>query len=153
MTKYCPRCGQNKQASAFYKVKKKCGKPLSDYCKPCVKTINQTDYQKYHQKRMNTLRAHCLEVKQRNRKLLTAYLAIHFCVDCGEPDPIVLEFDHRDPSTKRYAVARMLTDRTSWKRILEEIQKCDVRCSNCHQRKTFKERGWSRGLTSYKRPL
>lgn len=65
------------------------------------------------------------------------------CQDCGEKDPIVLEFDHRDPSSK----TRKKSVRThnpihpclNWERLLIEIAKCDVRCAKCHRRRTYKQ--------------
>src|SRR5204863_251360 len=38
---------------------------------------------------------------------LWAYLAANPCVDCGEGNPIVLEFDHEDPSSKRAVVGSL----------------------------------------------
>ena len=69
------------------------------------------------------------------------YLLRHPCIDCGEVDLIVLEFDHRDPSTKRMAVSSLLRY-SSWTLIEAEIAKCDVRCANCHRRKTARERDY-----------
>jgi hypothetical protein len=69
------------------------------------------------------------------------YLLRHPCIDCGEDDLIVLEFDHRDPSTKRMAVSSLLRY-SSWSLIEAEIAKCDVRCANCHRRKTARERDY-----------
>lgn len=66
------------------------------------------------------------------------YLLAHPCIDCGESDIIVLEFDHCR-GDKKLAVASMIHRNYSWKVILEEIGKCDVRCANCHRRKTAKE--------------
>jgi hypothetical protein len=67
----------------------------------------------------------------------------HPCIDCGESDPIVLEFDHREGEKKLAAVSTLMTQmKASLKTIKAEIVKCDVRCANCHRRKTAKERGW-----------
>jgi len=75
--------------------------------------------------------------RQRNRELLYEYLLSHPCVDCGERDPIVLDFDHlRD---KKYRVANIVATGCSWERIVLEIEKCAVRCANCHRRKTAKD--------------
>jgi hypothetical protein len=76
------------------------------------------------------------------RKQILAYLLEHPCVDCGESDPVVLDFDHRDPSTKFRSVSRMISGTPSWKRVREEIDKCDVRCANCHRRRTYKQFGF-----------
>lgn len=61
------------------------------------------------------------------------------CIDCGESDPVVLEFDHRDPATKRAAISEGIHACWSIEDLLEEIAKCDVRCANCHRRKTAQE--------------
>lgn len=67
------------------------------------------------------------------------YLADHPCVDCGERDVRCLEFDHRDRATKWQEVSRLVRNAHSWEVVLREIEKCDVRCANCHRRKTAAE--------------
>ena len=65
------------------------------------------------------------------------------CVDCGEGDPVVLEFDHlRD---KRFSIGQELV-RRSWRSILAEIEKCEVVCANCHRRRTARRRGSMRAV-------
>lgn len=70
------------------------------------------------------------------RTAVLDYLTRHPCVDCGEADPIVLEFDHRDPETKRAEVGVLISRGASLRRVLAEIILCDIRCANCHRRRT-----------------
>jgi hypothetical protein len=72
------------------------------------------------------------------------YLRSHPCVDCGETDILALQFDHREPATKRTEVA-LLVVRKPWSIVISEIAKCDVRCANCHRRRTAAQLGWHRG--------
>ena len=73
-----------------------------------------------------------------NRARLAAFKAEHPCVDCGESDPIVLEFDHlRD---KKWNVSEMISGAFPWTTVELELEKCVVRCANCHRRKTSAER-------------
>ena len=74
---------------------------------------------------------------------LIAYLRAHPCVDCGETDVRVLQFDHVDPSLKSQDVSVMVRS-CQWSRVLDEIEKCEVRCANCHRLKTLAERSATR---------
>lgn len=57
------------------------------------------------------------------------------CADCNESYPYyVMDFDHRDPSVKVDFVGRLLTG--SLKKLMSEIEKCDVVCANCHRERT-----------------
>ena len=78
--------------------------------------------------------------REENRRRTIEYLSSHACIDCGENDIVVLQFDHlRD---KRFNVSAMIASGASWARIEAEIAKCEVRCANCHHRKTARERGY-----------
>jgi hypothetical protein len=70
----------------------------------------------------------------RNLAHVLGFLRTHPCVDCGERDPIVLEFDHIGP--KRAAVSQLAWYGCSIATIDAEIGECEVRCANCHRRKT-----------------
>jgi hypothetical protein len=60
------------------------------------------------------------------------------CVDCAESDLAVLEFDHVGP--KRANVSRLVWNGCSFAILDAEIAECEVRCANCHRRRTT-ERG------------
>lgn len=59
------------------------------------------------------------------------------CLDCGQSfEPHVMDFDHRDRSTKRFNVAgRSFLRRHAT--VLDEVAKCDIVCANCHRVRTF----------------
>lgn len=62
------------------------------------------------------------------------------CSDCGNCyDPYCMDFDHRDQSTKIDSVATMVLSVRDLDRILKEIEKCDLVCSNCHRLRTKRQ--------------
>ena len=75
----------------------------------------------------------------RIRKKLFEFLSSQKCIDCGEKDFRVLDFDHLDRKSKFKNVSDMRSGHYSWKSIYNEIRKCTVRCANCHRRKTYEE--------------
>ncbi len=79
------------------------------------------------------------------RAWVKAYLKEHPCVDCGEPDWRVLEFDHIDPASKSFSISRGIADGRNIDSIKTEIKKCEVRCCNCHRIRTRREKHWGKG--------
>jgi hypothetical protein len=73
-----------------------------------------------------------------NRAFILDYLSVRQCVDYGWDDIDVLEFDHRDPKTKLFALSDGY--RQTLKALKAEIEKCDVRCANCHRKRHAIER-------------
>lgn len=61
------------------------------------------------------------------------------CVDCKLKDPIVLEFDHSKQDSKFKTINKMLSGHYGWLSIEKEIRKCEIRCANCHRRKTYRQ--------------
>jgi hypothetical protein len=76
---------------------------------------------------------------------LIEYFATHPCVDCGEADPVVLEFDHLDPGAKSFNIGQSLPYR-SWASVIDEIAKCEVVCANCHSRREARRKGSLRAV-------
>jgi hypothetical protein len=74
----------------------------------------------------------------RNREELRAFFEIAKgkpCSGCGGVfHPCVMEFHHRDRSAKAKNIASF---RAMSSRLIEEINKCDLLCANCHRMAHF----------------
>ena len=113
---------------------------LQTSCKSCKKNFDS----KYFQSTKEKAAIRKKDYKRIARQWVWDYLKQHSCVDCGEKDPVVLEFDHQ--GGKRLAVSEMIGGGYSLISIGEEIGKCEVRCANCHRRKTAKDFNWYKDL-------
>lgn len=80
--------------------------------------------------------------RARNQLVVYDYLEKHPCVDCGESDIVVLDFDH--VADKRGAVSTLAARGCSLSTLDAEIAKCEVRCANCHRRVTSVRAGYFR---------
>jgi hypothetical protein len=78
-------------------------------------------------------------LRLRNVRFVWNYLELHPCIDCGEDDPVVLQFDHQGDKTMKVS---QMVNHSSLERLSAEIAKCEVRCGNCHTRRTAKQLGW-----------
>jgi hypothetical protein len=106
---------------------------------------NDPDYQRaYYEKNKEKVKRQAAESNRKrrwkHRQMVIEHLRANPCVDCGESDPVVLEFDHRDPAEKLFCIGGALRQTWSWQKIEDEMAKCDVRCANCHRRRTAKQR-------------
>lgn len=64
------------------------------------------------------------------------------CLGCGlvfDGCTAVFDFHHRDPSIKCFNVNNAALNMYSKSRIIEESQKCDLLCANCHRRLHWEE--------------
>jgi hypothetical protein len=84
--------------------------------------------------------------RNKARQFIASYFATHPCADCGECDPIVLTFDHVH-GEKINDIANMVQAGLGLETIKAEIEKCEVRCFNCHAIRThqqLKSNRWQR---------
>ena len=137
-TKTCTTCGHTLPITSFHrKPGGKFGRQAR--CRECQseydQTRNGTPERKHRPKPRNA--------EARNYAYVADYLSTHPCVDCGESDPIVLEFDHVRGS-KVANISEMKCKGLPLSTMIEEIAKCEVRCANCHRRVTFVRRNEQR---------
>lgn len=137
-TKTCPSCSTVKSVDDFNKNKaRKDG--LGVNCRDCMKILRKSHYERNKDRYIQESGRRRDESKLKVIENLHQYLVKNPCVDCGNSDPRVLEFDHRNRQTKFKNVSAMIAENYSWSKIFVEVQKCDVRCANCHRIKTHIE--------------
>ena len=135
--KRCNKCKEDKDESLFANNKRK-KDGLQTFCKACAAAYARHLCQTTD--RMQKIAARNKENRARNRKFVWDYLKDKSCIDCGESDTIVLEFDHQHDKVAN--IADMSRQGYSIESLTEEINKCVVRCANCRRRKTAKDFGW-----------
>lgn len=110
--KFCPKCEIEKEDDCFYMRPDRNGK-IQSYCKECNKNLVL--------ERQRKLKLQCIE-----------YLG-NRCIKCGvEGHPAIYDFHHRNPENKDFNLGHVKTTKFS-KKITDELDKCDLLCSNCHR--------------------
>lgn len=134
--KTCSKCNEEKNLEEFQKrAKNRDG--YAGICKLCKRKYDNEHYKK-HPERRSYIRDNIEARRKKTRAWIMQYLIQNSCVDCGESDIVVLEFDHR--GDKKADVSEMIRYH-SLDMVKLEVAKCDVRCANCHRRKTAKDFG------------
>lgn len=141
--KVCSQCKIEKEISYFSK-KHDTVDGYQHICKLCKSKYLKNHYaaNKAYYKNRALISNKILRV--RNLQFTIDYLKTHPCVDCGEKDPLVLEFDHIHDKYK--SVSELVSSYCSLDIIQKEIEKCEVRCANCHRRKTAKQFDWYKDI-------
>lgn len=122
-TRTCKDCGEIKDLNES-NFRFKGGRPLGYVCRNCLWEAEKK------RRASNTITVQKLKV---NRG----------CSECGyNKSPYALQFNHRDPSDKTIIKSnprKAYHPRWSMSRILEELEKCDLLCANCHAEHTHKQ--------------
>ena len=99
--------------------------------------VYHQQYYRNHLERWHASQARKLAEYPAQRESWGALMSQLVCEDCGSPARLrssgywSLDFHHRDPATKSFAVG-MSHHRAAWATLLAEIAKCDVLCRRCH---------------------
>lgn len=107
----CSKCQQEKTDNDFY-IRKDSKRGFSSHCKKC----------------------HVTNMVERHRKsrLILIERFGGKCVNCGfNAEPLILQFHHRDPNQKDFQISETVRFHLTSK-LLEECNKCDLLCPNCH---------------------
>ncbi len=141
MLKKCSKCLKILDENEFnwkYKFTKR-----SYHCKGCSRKYIQTHYKNNIGYYLDKALKRNNMIKQRSFEFLGPYLLNHPCVDCGESNILVLEFDHKERKMKDGEISRIIENGATLNKLIVEVQKCEVRCANCHKIKTaYENKNW-----------
>lgn len=135
-TKLCISCGAVKSISEFWKQRKS----FRSYCKDCSKKKWRDYYSANKKFRIQQIEKSKITAMARARdcqKLILEILENGHCIDCKEKDIVVLEFDHVR-GEKKNTIANLI-NYGNLENLQKELEKCEIRCRNCHARKTARE--------------
>ena len=134
-TKICSGCGQPKPVSAFSKQWRTLASGTrKQYIKPVCSACNSRRWRRRHPEAAKAIIGRS-KVAYHNAlpdMLLDLYGGIgqDCCIDCGVTQD--LEFDHRDPSDKKFTICDGFRHNKTFDKLLVEARKCDLRCTRCH---------------------
>jgi hypothetical protein len=111
------------------------------YCRPCRSAYKREHYAKNKARYIENAAKWTQSALVKRKRYLWQFFSEHPCIDCGETDPIVLEFDHLND--KSFDIGRGFRN-LNWERVLHEMTKCEVVCVNCHRRRTAHRVGFQR---------
>lgn len=130
--KTCTRCRVTQPIDSFMWRSRAAGR-RDDWCRTCRSEYHHDHYLRNKARYIEHAARRARRASVERAVFFVAYFEAHPCVDCGETDPVVLEFDHlRD---KEFTIGQIVGD-SSWPRLVAEIAKCQVVCRNCHGRRT-----------------
>ena len=153
---FCVKCYKEKPLQCFILSRNEDRTLFSEMCSTCylkkerkrqeLEATQKDEPKKEAPKKEKKKRPKVNTKKTRARRkeelffTLLEYFKQNPCVDCGEANPLTLEFDHIDPETKTTNVSKLIHSVRPWEEVLEEIEKCEVRCASCHRVRTHHQR-------------
>ena len=134
-TKICGTCKSELSIDNFASRKLKTKTVLQWQCKDCQKKYRREHYEQNKQK-------YILKARVYNKSIsnwFDEYKKTLKCSKCEEKRWWVLDFHHINPQEKEFSVAA-LKGKASKSKLLNEVSKCIVLCSNCHRDLHYQEK-------------
>jgi hypothetical protein len=129
----CGRCNELLPVEAFARR----SDDRQHWCKACFRAYFAARGDRHRRQSGAALEAR----RARAAAHVLAIVSRGSCADCGERDPVVLEFDH--VGRKRADVGQLVRDGVPLDRLDAEIAQCELVCACCHRRRTTdRSRSW-----------
>jgi hypothetical protein len=104
-------------------------------CRECQKKYRKKHYLDNKEKYINKAKIY----RQNFLYWFVEYKKTLFCEICYENRYWVLDFHHKDPKEKDIEVS-VLVRKCNKEKLLNEVKKCMVLCSNCHRDLHYREK-------------
>lgn len=145
-TKMCPDCREEKPIYEFSLRSSVTGKRASK-CKPCHRAYVREHYAKNKKKYKDRAKKWVKDNPEKRKAVASNWakknaweqkrLAVEYkggkCAHCGGVfHQAAFDFHHRDPREKEYHLSQLLAAR-GFEAAKQELDKCDLLCSNCHR--------------------
>ncbi len=111
--------------------------PRHKLCRPCKREYDNAIYANLSPEKLERRKGLAKQRRQDNLTWLRQKKADSGCFDCGITDFRVLDFDHLPQYEKEINLGDVCRHGWSQERIQEEVDKCEVVCSNCHRIRTY----------------
>lgn len=135
--KRCSNCKEEKSLEEFNKKGfSRDGKErFQSNCRPCDQKISREYYEKNKEKQKKMIYASKRIRVEKAKEYVKNLKSSTPCMDCGILYPhYVMDFDHQH--SKKFLISMAMHDGTSIDKIKNEIEKCEIVCSNCHRIRT-----------------
>lgn len=135
MMKTCSRCQSEMSEDCFSKDRSK-SDGRSIYCKQCRKEKAKNWFDSNPGKKIEYWSRHKRTFLRKIEMIKTE----RGCYDCGVLGlpPSCYDFDHLPGKEKKFDIAKPKS--WKWDQMIDEINKCQVVCSNCHRKRTLARR-------------
>lgn len=109
--------------------------PRGGYCVECHREAGRQNYRDNKERYFKQAKKRDDQIDE----LINSYKSKP-CTDCGVSyPPYVMDLDHIDPTKKVLKISTMRRRKMAFDKIIEEMDKCEVVCANCHRERTNKQ--------------
>lgn len=132
--KTCGLCKEEKELTEF---NKKTGRDYQPYCRLCDNKKSRERYAANREHHIKTIAKRNKIYKKEIDEYVRNIKSMTPCADCNSKYHwFQMDFDHVRGEKDR-AISEMVKNKVSLKKIILEIEKCELVCANCHRLRTY----------------
>ncbi len=107
---------------------------LQNHCKECNRERSKAYYHRNRKHHIKNIGDRRRSYYKWFREMIADVKKANPCLACGETEICCLDFHHKNKKDKLESIGALVRLQWGLPRILEELKKCVVLCSNCHRK-------------------